>query len=73
MDGIKMKRKIFLTVFLFILLVLNTCKKKGDCEVYELDTLIIGSDTICDTMIDIIPDLTEEECEEKGGFWTENY
>ena len=67
-----MKKKIFLTIFIFILPFLITCEKKGDCSLIEIDPIVIGTDTTFNTSFVIIPDLTEEECEEKGGTWTEN-
>ena len=57
---------------LSILTFLNSCEKKGECSVIEIHPIVTGSDTTYDTSSVIIPDLTEEECEEKGGVWTQN-
>ncbi len=65
-----MKKMLFLSIA--ILTFLNSCEKKGDCSLIEIYPIVIGTDTIFDTAFVIIPDLTEEECEEKGGTWTEN-
>ena len=65
-----MKKKLFLLIV--ILAFLSTCEKKGDCRVIEIHPIVTGSDTTYDTSSVIIPDLTEEECNEEGGTWIEN-